>query len=60
MNMLQKTNDANTLIGASFAIAGIVKGLGIKTLDENQIIDTLNTIYTEKNAKPNRKVAVLN
>lgn len=28
LDMLSKSNDANTLVGAAFAVAGIVKGLG--------------------------------
>ena len=41
MAMLLKTNDSNTSVGAAFAIAGIVKGLGLRTLDEFDIIKTL-------------------
>jgi citrate lyase gamma subunit len=58
--MLLKTKDLSTLSGAAYAISGIVKGLGIKTIEDFKIFDTLESEANDKNANPLKKVALLN
>lgn len=58
--MLLKTKDISTLIGAAFAIAGIVKGLGIHTLKEFEILETLQEHAFSKSATTHQKVALMN
>ena len=60
ISMLQKTKDLSTLSGAAFAISGIVKGLGMNTIEEYEILDTLEKEANHKNAPPFKKVALLN
>ena len=58
--MLLKTKDLSTLTGAAFAIAGIVKGLGIKTIEDFSILKTLEENANDKTATSHKKVALLN
>lgn len=58
--MLLKSKDLSTLSGAAFAIAGIVKGFGLRAIDEYEILDTLEKEANSKQATHFKKVALLN
>lgn len=60
IQMLHKTKDLSTITGAAYAISGVVKGLGLKTIDKYEILDILEKEANAKNANPLKKVALLN
>ena len=60
LSMLQKTKDLSTLSGAAYAISGIVKGLGLKTIDKYEILDIIEKEAGKKQSSPFIKVALLN
>lgn len=52
--------DLPQLRGAAYAISGIIKGLGVKVIEDGDLIKEINDIcFHKKNSKPHNKIAGL-
>ena len=59
--VLIQNEDENNIRGAAFALSGIIKGLGVKTLNEDTLLNEVNELcFKKKASKPINKIAGLN
>jgi len=57
MEVLLKSTEEKLVQGSAYAVAGIVKGLGIKTLQQESILDRIEKGCFGKHAEPLRKIS---
>jgi hypothetical protein len=52
--------DLPSLRGAAYAISGIIKGLGVRVIEEDELLKNINEVcFHKKNSKPHNKIAGL-
>jgi hypothetical protein len=55
LNILRTSEDERLLRGSAFAFAGIIKGLGMATFQQYDILNVAQKEFFVKSASPSRK-----